>query len=594
MIISSYAQVKYPSYEKIVNDFFKKYDLKDNQNQQYIRFVKNSEGYLIEEYDSQKQTFSEGTIFWSVKKKKYVKVNFPKGKNPEKEIIDEFLTAWNADKFDLYPFYGYINWEQDAIDYLEAKKHLTDDEIYALGRSYSDRATNLLNNNTGFADTSIMFRLQEFGNNQFDGEKLNQYRYYRHKAIEFFGNLCEKEPDYKTIVGSICTKYYNEFLSSFLDVRVYHNDNEAIKELADNLYSPFYLEMAKNYLNSCDTNSILFTNGDNDTFPLLYLQTKYKYRPDILIINLSLLNNNNYVNHFRYGKILEADSLKLVLLPKNYSGYKQAYTLIKHNSANNGYIDLSEALNLIKEESPLTENSDYLDYRYLVSDKLKISLDSVKSIKFSLKEGYILKGDLLALDIINSNITERPIYFLYNKSLGLTDYMELNGFAYKLVDSISVINDYQLFGGINAKNTFNQLIYDFKLGENIESEPENKAIELNSYQRPFCHLAKYYANSGEKDSCLLTINRYFEILPNSVHKMDFMLLPMIEAAYSLGLYNEGDSIAFIILNNMDSKISSQKLSERDVQVIQYTAQELKKLTKNEELLLYINTILGKI
>jgi len=594
ILITSHAQDKFPPYEKIVHEFFGRYDLKENQKQQDIRFVKKKEGYFIEEYNRENRVYSVGVLFWSANKGKYKKVKFPKGKNSENEIIEKVLKAWGADKFDLYPYYGYVNWEQDVIDYFESKEHLTNDELYALGRSYSNAATNLINNNTGFADTLRMFKLLEYGKNQFDKEEIARYRHYRHKAIETFGKLCELEPDYKTIVGSICNKYYNEFLTSFLDIRVYHNDIEAIKELPDSIYSSFYLEMARNYLNSCDNNSILFTNGDNDTYPLLYLQSKYNYRPDILVVNLMLLNNNNYVNHFRYGKILESDSLRMVLSPKNYSGYKQAYTLIKQNSADNGFIDLAEALKLIRDESPLTENNDYPDYRYLVSDKLKISLDSTRTIKFLLENRYISKGELIALDMINSNISERPVYFLYNKSLGLTDNMELNGFAYKLVDSTNIINDYQLFGGIKANKTFNQLMLDFKFGENFESDINTQAIVISTYQRSFCHLAKYYADSGEKDSCLLVIKRYFEILPNSIYKMDLGLLPMIDAAYDAGLIFEGDSIAATILNNLDLKINTQEFSERDVQVIRYTAGELKNLTKNEELLQSIDEILSEI
>ncbi|MDD4210328.1 MAG: hypothetical protein PHI52_08350, partial [Bacteroidales bacterium] len=70
------AQENFPSYKEIVNEFFNRYDLKESQNFQFIRFVKKPKGYYIEEYD--KDNYVNQQLFWSSKIGKYKKLKFPR------------------------------------------------------------------------------------------------------------------------------------------------------------------------------------------------------------------------------------------------------------------------------------------------------------------------------------------------------------------------------------------------------------------------------------------------------------------------------------------------------------------------------------
>ena len=117
--------------------------------------------------------------------------------------------------------------------------------------------------------------------------------------------------------------------------------------------------MAKNNLNSCDSNAILFTWGDNDTYPLLYVQSFMKYRQDVLIVNVSLLNNNNYINYFRQNKTLEADSVSMTMTKETYSGANQSYAEIKLSHFDSVYVPFSTIIELINQKNVITDNYSY-------------------------------------------------------------------------------------------------------------------------------------------------------------------------------------------------------------------------------------------
>jgi len=181
-------------------------------------------------------------------------------------------------------------------------------------------------------------------------------------------------------------------------------------------------DMAYNMLQTCEPNSILFTNGDNDTFPLWYLQEVEQIRTDVVVANLSLLNTTWYVEQLR-------------------ERYKD-----------NPFIKMSDT------------EIQRLDFKRWESKKISInapkdSNNEIGKIEWELNPTYLGVAlriqDLMVLRIINDNNWNRPIYFGVTVSptsmLNLDNYLQMEGLAYRLV------------------NNSNQIINQNKMSDNLLS-----------------------------------------------------------------------------------------------------------------------------
>lgn len=222
------------------------------------------------------------------------------------------------------------------------------------------------------------------------------------------------------------------------------------------------LAFGSNYLESCAPNAVLFTNGDNDTYPLWYAQEVEGIRDDIRIINLSLLNTDWYINQMR-RPINDADSIHLTMHPGKYKQGTRDYAIFYENHGLNIDKDkrqeLYDLLRFIASNDRSTQvqmqGGDWLDF--FPTKKVKITVDKkavlesgtvsedkadeiARVMSWNIRKGTLMKADLVVLDLIATNAKngwKRPIYWAITTGseayINMMPYLQMEGLTYRLV-----------------------------------------------------------------------------------------------------------------------------------------------------------------
>ncbi|MBK8368927.1 MAG: hypothetical protein IPL10_16475 [Bacteroidetes bacterium] len=315
-------------------------------------------------------------------------------------------------------------------------------------------------------------------------------------------------------------------------------------------------DFAVNYLNTCAPNAILFTNGDNDTFPLWYAQEVEGIRTDVRVVNLSLLQTDWYINQQRRAAY-ESAPVPFTIPAEKYTQSKREVVYIMDKGT--GAMNLKKAIDFVISDD-LENKLDYgnrpLDYFptktfYVPVDSMQVMREKViavkdtarlvKQIKWSINRQYLTKNDLMVLDLIAHNNWKRPIYFAVTTGseayLGLEDYFQLEGLAYRLTP-IKNTNDEMAQGGrVNTDIMYDNIMNKFAWGGLDKpgvSLDENCARMASNMRMQMATLAGALINKGQKQKAEKVLDLCLEKMPDENVRYEATLYTIIAGYYQLG------------------------------------------------------------
>lgn len=551
-VFSQSDYLYYPRYKEVVQYYFNTYSSSNKTEDQILKFEKRPDGWhvCVRNYTTNYPLHKDGLI-WSLKTKAFTDIVFTKKTENETENSDymTFINNWEAVHYNASPYFGYVGSDWDIIQTYGNTNNLPDTILYGLGRAYSSYASNLIHNNSGLSDSIHRFQLKD-GLNALSATQLEKYRFYRHKAIEIFKIVNSKNPDFETLVGSIGLKLAHEYVTAFCDLRQFQNNEEALKELPDNIYSDFYISLAKNYLNSCAPNAILFVNGDTDTFTLLYVQAKLNFRTDVTVINTSLFQTQRYIYHLRYP-YLGAEGLKYSLSDKAIDNPDGEVIYVQKDEEKTWQLkDILAFVNDSKNTTPLQQGN----YFIINGNQLKTEINH-KTISWPITSaGYMLRDDIMMYDIIANYGNKRPIYFAQTlsseKFMGLNSYLRLEGLAYHLVNKSTVptLSD----GSVETDVLYKNLVKNFTYKGNEQVQIlDNKFT--NNYAIIFGWLVYTYLDNKQNAKAKEVLDAYFKNFPNTYAPFDSSVIYLMKCYYSLGETNTANEIGKNIIYNIKQK-----------------------------------------
>ncbi|WP_395785905.1 DUF2723 domain-containing protein [Aquirufa sp.] len=360
------------------------------------------------------------------------------------------------------------------------------------------------------------------------------------------------------------------------------------------------IDFAKNLLNSCAPNAILFTGGDNDTFPLWYVQEVEGFRTDVRVCNLSLLGTDWYIDQMK-RQTYQSSPLPILLKKDQFLEGVNDQIMYSENP-NIKEMSLPDYLDLVHKDDPRiqaqTQSGELINT--FPSDSLVIPVNAMKiaqsnwfpkefvpflsdRLSWKLPSKNIFKGELIQLEIISNNALSgwtRPIYFAAtlpnDQYVGLKESMQLEGYAYRLMPfKIQGAQDGFVNSKIMADNMLNKMYWRGLNDEKVYYHGDfymgipSVTLRLGTYR-----LADQLVREGNIPLAKKVLDHLERVMPNKVIPYDQFSASMVGLYLSMGEQAKALKMAKIMVDRNDQALDyylagGLRAHERDIQIALY-------------------------
>ncbi|WP_129718146.1 DUF2723 domain-containing protein [Pedobacter sp. SYP-B3415] len=326
-------------------------------------------------------------------------------------------------------------------------------------------------------------------------------------------------------------------------------------------------DIAYDYLQSCAPNAIIFTYGDNDTYPLWYIQEVENVRPDVRIVNLSLFDTDWYINGMKQ-KQNESAPLPISMKEEQYVQgnrdvmYYQDYKIAQSQELK----DVVDFLLSDAEEAKISLQ-DGSKTNFIPTKKFKITVNPEEviasgtvpasqrdriapEIDWTFNKNYVTKGSLAMFDILAHNKWKRPIYFATTvpseQFNGLDNYLYNEGLALRLMPFKPDTAAAERGELVNTDAMYNHVMNKFRWGnmttaKYLDPQSSDDTFIMTSM---FNNLISALIREGRTADALKAVAKYEQVIPKKFYSMNSVIgkYYMAENLYTLNQTNKANEL----------------------------------------------------
>jgi hypothetical protein len=534
----------FPTHDQVVTDFFLNYSYKA-EGTMSLEFAKKKDGWYVCEFNANvvapAPRVIREEIYWSASTHHYLPLKSFTADSPNPSSATPFLLGDASYSFGRSPYYGYSGWELDLIrDYSPAINNLNDTCLETLARAYSNYAGFYVLTNHSDFPTRDMDSINKLN----DKQKAEAFIKLRRQELSLYDKLRKRNPAYETFVATVGDVYANEVMDFYYELGYLHQQKESDSYFTEELYCEQMRSVATNYLQSCAENAVLFTNGDNDTFPLWYMQDKKGIRKDVIVINLSLLNLGKYIEMVKTNSSRQKNPLVMTLKSFQYADGNRDVVYGRGDGA--ATISLAKFMEFIAREDH--SNQTKLETEVVIqypSDQVSFVADKKTmypftdaskrqdTLVFKLNKSYLFKSNVAVLDLLQNNFGTHPFYFAVTCAedgySAYSSYLYTEGLASRLVP---FKGEPSMGDNINQDVMYKNLMEKF-IFPAVVGKDENSQRFVVNYRLQYTRLCDMLRASDRNGEAGKVLHKCLAIFSNEQCPYSMEMIYLLNDAYGL-------------------------------------------------------------